>query len=148
MNLLVLFFVLIFILSGLKSSKLTNFEEVVHNVLSIFNSFVLFILYLVHTKLHLNKFLDNICYLFLITQLIVIVNAQKSISSTKGKSISELNLNLLYSFILLSLLPKVILFSINFHNLFKILIILSLFILTTKCLSLDPFIFLYDQIND
>ena len=42
--------------SGLKSSKLTNFEGVVHNVLSTFNSFVLFILYISHTKLHLNKF--------------------------------------------------------------------------------------------
>ena len=63
-TLLVLFSVLIFILSGLKSSKLTNFEGVVHNVLSIFNSFVLLILYFAHTKLHLNKFLGNICYLF------------------------------------------------------------------------------------
>ena len=66
---------------------------------------------------------------------------QNSINLFKGKSTLELNLNLLYSFILLLKLLKVISFSINFHNLSKILIIFSLFILTTKYLSLDPSIF-------
>ena len=36
--------VLILNFSGLKSSKLTNFAGVAHNVLSVFNSFALFIL--------------------------------------------------------------------------------------------------------
>ena len=66
---------------------------------------------------------------------------RNSINLFKGKSTLELNLNLLYSFILLLELLKVISFSINFHNLSKILIIFSLFILTTKYLSLDPSIF-------
>ena len=66
---------------------------------------------------------------------------QNSINLFKGKSTLELNLNLLYSFILLLKLLKVISFSINFHNLSKILINFSLFILTTKYLSLDPSIF-------
>ena len=75
------------------------------------------------------------------TQLIVITNARNSISVSKGKSTLELNLNLLYYFILLFELLEVISFLINFHNSSKTLIIFSLFILTTKCLSLDPSIF-------
>ena len=39
------FSVLILNFSGLKSSKLTNFAGVAHNVLSILHSFTLFILY-------------------------------------------------------------------------------------------------------
>ena len=65
------------------------------------------------------------------------------IKVSNGKSTSELNLNLLYSLILLSALPKVILSSINFHNLSKTLITSLLFSSTTKYLSLD----LRDQIS-
>ena len=74
-----------------------------------------------------------------------------SIKVSNGKSTSELNLNLLYSLILLSTLPKVVLSfvfisllissSINFHNLSKTLITSLLFSSTTKYLSLDPYIF-------
>ena len=42
-----------------------------------------------------------------------------SIKVSNGKSTSELSLNLLYSLILLSALPKVISYLINFHNLSK-----------------------------
>ena len=48
-------------------------------------------------------------------QLIVNVNARNLINVFKGKSKSELNLNLLYSFISLFLLSKIISSSINFH---------------------------------
>ena len=44
-------FVSILNFSGLKSSKLIIFEEVSRNVLSIFNSLTLFILYVLQTKL-------------------------------------------------------------------------------------------------
>ena len=75
------------------------------------------------------------------------VNAQNSINVFKRKSKLELNLNLLYSFISLFSLSKrnssstnvhipsvVILCSIYFYILSKILIIFLLFILTTKYL--------------
>ena len=48
-------------------------------------------------------------------QLIVNVNARNSINVSKGKSKLELNLNLLYSFISLFALLKIISFSTNFH---------------------------------
>ena len=61
------------------------------------------------------------------TQPIFITNARNSINVSVGKSTSELNFNLLYSFILLIEvlieLLEVILFSISFHNISKTLII-------------------------
>ena len=97
-----LVFVSMLIFSGLKSIKLTNLAGVVHNVLSIFISFTPPILHYVFTEkknfismnIHLNKFLDNIYYLFTITQLTFINSERNSIIVFTGKSISELNLNL------------------------------------------------------
>ena len=51
--------------SGLKSSKLTNFAGAADNVLSIFISLTLLHMdYILCMNIHLNKFLDNINYLF------------------------------------------------------------------------------------
>ena len=52
------FSVLILNFSGLKSSKLTNFAGVAHNVLSAFNSLTLFILYYTFVKYPSYKFLE------------------------------------------------------------------------------------------
>ena len=70
-------------------------------------------------------------------QLTFITSERNSIVFFNGKFISELNLNLLQSFILII---GLILFSIDFHILLKTLAIFLLrkLLETTKYLSLDP----------
>ena len=70
-------------------------------------------------------------------QLTFITSERNSIAVFNGKFISELNLNLLQSFILVI---GLILFSIDLHILLRTLVILLLrkLLETTKYLSLDP----------
>ena len=78
-------------------------------------------------------------------QLTFITSERNSVVLFNGKFISELNLNLLQSFILII---GLILFSIDLHILSRTFVIFLLRKLlgTTKYLSLD--FFLYNQLND
>ena len=81
-----LLFVSMLNFSGLKSSKLIIFEGVVHNVLSISNSLL--------DLLYITFFKELGCRRPYI-QLIFINTERNSVIVFKGKSVSELNLNLL-----------------------------------------------------